>query len=616
MHNHTHDPGTGLSLEARAILQRGLTELLRMTEGMVFRPVVSERYPLPLALAVYGEVPDPEQVRSEVRARIETDPLSLLEVGLVLLELYACNQPGVSETVPDDDAFLTQVFASKRMNGWIVLLGDADQEETQAAVNARWQFKFTEMGETCTSLYVLLNVLARYAFVYGRIPLGDTHLLGHFIEDITSGLVVGCGILNHLELTLSLAAMRIGVPAVTPRDYPFQLGRHVRAGSLHEIVDAVVSFPNIRRLLEHPDIPPLPDYLNPPEANPGFKLGETWGDTPESFYLLRKGRVEIPGVGVMETPSGAMGVLLTADAEPLDAFDRRYIESRAARVFSNMRGVSAKHVSGRLVLGLAPGFDLPPKLIGESLIAAVRHEFPRIANMRAEVIFDRERLNALDVEVSAERTQRKREIAAATEENVSEFITCVGCSAFAPDHVCILTPQRPPQCGRAYEFIKTGALYGYDDMTNIHHRKLHVGINSFGTCSKGELLDPTAGEWSGANQAAARLTGGRITRVQLHSLNEAPHTGCGCFQLILFKTELPKPGIGIMERGYKGRAPDGRTWRDLHYALGGKQTVGLAGAAWGYLQSPKFLASHGGRKSVVWASPKVAALMPPEDGCM
>ena len=289
MHNHTHDHGTGLSREARATLQRGLTELLRMTEGKVFRPVASERYPLPLALAVYGEVPDPERVRSEVRAGIESEPLRLLEAGLVLLELYACNQPGVSASVPDDDAFLTEVFASKRMNGWIVLLGDANQDETQAAVNARWQFKFIEAGETCTSLYVLLNVLARYAFVYGRIPLGDTHLLGHFIEDITSGLVVGRGKLNHLELTLSLAAMRIGVPAITPQDYPFQLGRHVRAGTLPEIVDAVASFPSVRRLLDHADIPPLPDYLNAGEAQPRFQLGKTWGDTPESFYLLRKG---------------------------------------------------------------------------------------------------------------------------------------------------------------------------------------------------------------------------------------------------------------------------------------------------------------------------------------
>ncbi|MGA2984546.1 MAG: hypothetical protein ABSG32_12075 [Terriglobia bacterium] len=42
-----------------------------------------------------------------------------LGVGLVLLELYACNQPGTPGSVLDDDAFLTQVFAGKRLNGWI-----------------------------------------------------------------------------------------------------------------------------------------------------------------------------------------------------------------------------------------------------------------------------------------------------------------------------------------------------------------------------------------------------------------------------------------------------------------------------------------------------------------
>jgi hypothetical protein len=609
MQSHTHDHGANLSREARAILQQGITKLLEMTNGMEFRPIISERYPLPLTLAVYGEVPDHDRVRREVLAGMKADPLRLLEPALVLLELYASNQPGVFESVPDDDAFLTQVFASKRMNGWIVLLGDANHEQIQSAVNARWQFRFITAGETCAGLYVLLNVLARYAFVYGRIPHGDTHLLGHFIEDYTSGLIVGCGRLNEVELALSLAAMRIGVPAVIPLDYPFPLGRHVGAGSADEIASAVVSFPSIRRLLDHPGVPPLPHYLNFEGEQPRLPVGKTWGDTPESFFLLRKGPVAVSGVSVTGTPVDAMGILLTVDAEPLDAFDRRYIESRAVRVFSRLPAVSARHASGRLALKMARDFDLPPQRIGESLIAAVRNEFPRITRLHVEVIFDPERLRALEAAVSAERTRRKEEIAIATEENISEFITCVGCSAFAPDHVCILTPQRTPQCGRAYEFIKTGAHYGYDDMTNIHHRDLHTGVNCFATCSKGELLDAAAGEWSGVNQAATRLTGGRITRVQLHSLDQAPHTGCGCFQLILFKSELPQPGIGIMERGYKGRAPDGRTWQDLHYALAGKQTPGLAGAGWAYLNSPKFLVAHGGRKSVVWTSPKVTALM-------
>jgi acetyl-CoA decarbonylase/synthase complex subunit beta len=155
--------------------------------------------------------------------------------------------------------------------------------------------------------------------------------------------------------------------------------------------------------------------------------------------------------------------------------------------------------------------------------------------------------------------------------------------------------------------IKTGAIYGFDDVTNIHHSALHREINSFRVVEKGRCLDLVHGEWEGLNAAAAQLSRGRTTRIRLHSLEGFPHTGCGCFRMIMFKTELPRPGIGIMNSGYGGRAPDGRTWRDLHYALGGKQTAGLAGAAPSYLHSPKFLKAHGGWSSVVWVSPKIAA---------
>ncbi|MBN1582993.1 MAG: hypothetical protein JXA89_19955 [Anaerolineae bacterium] len=340
----------------------------------------------------------------------------------------------------------------------------------------------------------------------------------------------------------------------------------------------------------------------------------TWGDTPESFYLLCKGQVGEPGVEVIGDPGrgpagSPLGVVLTAEAEPLDAFDRRYIEGCAAQMLSRVCGVSAAVRDGRLVLGLARNSELTPQRVGEVLVAAVRHEFPKIDKVRAQVIFDSQRLADMVGVIQVEQAERAQAVAATTEESLAEFATCVGCSPFAPDHVCVLTPERPPQCGRLYEQIRTGALYGYDDMSNIHHRVLHASINSFGLCVKGEAIDPVAGEWSGVNAAAARLTGGRTTRIQLHSLDRAPHTGCSCFQLIMFKTGSPWLGIGIMDRRYKGRAPDGRSWADLHYALTGKQTIGLAGAAPGYLVSEKFLAAHGGWQSVVWVSAKIAGLM-------
>jgi CO dehydrogenase/acetyl-CoA synthase beta subunit len=361
--------------------------------------------------------------------------------------------------------------------------------------------------------------------------------------------------------------------------------------------------------LDLPDIPRLPDYLDAKHAQERFEAVSTWGDTDESFYILRKGAVETPGVEVNGAPEGPLGVTLTVEADPLDAIDRQYIEQRAARALSMLRGASARRHEGKLILDLAAETDLTPERIGEVLIAAIRHEFPKIDKIHAQVVFDRRQLGETVQGVRAEQAARQNEIASATEETLAEFVTCVGCSPFAPDHVCILTPERPPQCNRTFAQAKTGALYSYDDLSNIHHRVLHSGINSFGLCEVGEVLDPVAGEWSGVNAAAARLTGGRTTRIQLHSLDVAPHTGCSCFRLIMFKTETPGPGIGIMHRGYKGQAPDGRTWSDLHYALTGKQTPGMAGGSPAYLVSPKFLAAHDGWQSVVWVSPKIAAFM-------
>ena len=167
----------------------------------------------------------------------------------------------------------------------------------------------------------------------------------------------------------------------------------------------------------------------------------------------------------------------------------------------------------------------------------------------------------------------------------------------------------PSSVRTKHEHAQDQCLYGYDDMSNIHHSKLQSGVNSFQVINKGTCLDPLGGEWSGVNDHVTRMTRGRTRRIRLHSLDEVPHTGCGCFGLILFKTTKPRDGIGIMSRGFGGVCPDGSTWEDLYYQLTGKQAPGMTGAGQQYLLSPKFLQAHGGWSKVVWVSPKVAEFM-------
>ena len=604
--DHSHGAGFELEPETRRILEKGLRELLALSEGMRFRGTGSERFPLPLAMAICGEVPEPAEVRELVESRLEADPVAALARRLVRLELYEGNQAGIEGFVPDDAAFLGMAFGTKRQNGWIGVLGEEEPAEVEEKINEPWKFKLVVGRERRTGLYSLLNMVVRYGFVYGKIGFGDAHAMGHFVEEFAPALLICRPGMDDLELTLSLAAMKLGVPAVVPEEYPFPLGRQARVDDLREVGAATAIFANIRRLMDFPEIPVLPEYLDTSHAGEKFEPALRWGATEESFYILRQGKVEEPGVEVIGEPGAAMGVVLTVEAEPMDAFDREYIEEKAIGTLGMMRGVRAQCEEGKLIVELAEEAAVEAEKIGEVLIATLQHEFPGIDRVRVELIFAREQLAGLAGGARQERAERSAAIAGVSEEEVESFAVCVGCSPFAPDHVCVLTPERPPQCNRSFQQIKAGALYGYDDMSSIHHRVLHAEVNSFGMAPKGEAIDAIAGEWSGINQAAARLTGGRTKRIQLHSLEEAPTTGCGCFQLVLFQME---EGIGAMQRGFKGKAPDGRTWEDLHYALAGKQTPGIAGAAPGYLHSAKFLAAHGGWKSVVWVSTKIAESM-------
>jgi acetyl-CoA decarbonylase/synthase complex subunit beta len=91
--------------------------------------------------------------------------------------------------------------------------------------------------------------------------------------------------------------------------------------------------------------------------------------------------------------------------------------------------------------------------------------------------------------------------------------------------------------------------------------------------------------------------------VHLHSLRRYPHSNCGCFQFLAFWLES-RQGIGVMERGWAGVAPEGRTWDSLANAAGGKQAPGIVGVSEVYLKSNKFLKGDGGHAAVRWASPK------------
>jgi len=96
------------------------------------------------------------------------------------------------------------------------------------------------------------------------------------------------------------------------------------------------------------------------------------------------------------------------------------------------------------------------------------------------------------------------------------------------------------------------------------------------------------------------LSQGEYSRIKLHSFFDAPHTSCGCFEVVGFY--IPELDvIGWVDRDYANPAPNGLTFANMAGQTGGgKQIVGFLGIGINYFRSPKFIQADGGWNRVGW----------------
>ena len=174
-----------------------------------------------------------------------------------------------------------------------------------------------------------------------------------------------------------------------------------------------------------------------------------------------------------------------------------------------------------------------------------------------------------------------------TDEDVEDYYSCTLCQSYAPNHVCIVTPQRLGLCG-AYTWLDCKASY----QINEH------GPNE--PVAKGECLDPEKGQWKNINDYIEVKSNGNLKKFNAYSIMEEPMTSCGCFECIA--AVVPEAnGIMIVDRDFTGMTPIGMTFSTLAGMCGGGvQMPGFTGIGKIYVSSPKFISGEGGHQRIVW----------------
>jgi acetyl-CoA synthase len=170
------------------------------------------------------------------------------------------------------------------------------------------------------------------------------------------------------------------------------------------------------------------------------------------------------------------------------------------------------------------------------------------------------------------------------------------CQSFAPNHVCIITPERLGLCG-AYSWLDGKASY---EITPTGPNQPVV---------KGEFLDAKLGQWKNINDFVYQKSNKTIEKVSMYSLMDSPQSSCGCFECIV--AIIPEAnGFMVVHRDYSGMTPCGMTFTTLAGSVGGGvQTPGFLGVGKLYIVSKKFIAAEGGLKRVLWMPRELKELL-------
>jgi acetyl-CoA synthase len=184
---------------------------------------------------------------------------------------------------------------------------------------------------------------------------------------------------------------------------------------------------------------------------------------------------------------------------------------------------------------------------------------------------------------------RNKRLADLTDDAVDEFYSCTLCQSFAPNHVCVVSPERLGLCG-AYNWLDCKASFNINPTGPNQPIKL------------GKLVDNEVGYWEGTNDYAKVGSHGVVQEVAMYSIMENPMTACGCFECIVMV--IPEVnGVMVVSREDTGMTPMGMKFSTLAgIAGGGLQTPGVMGVGKFYIISPKFISADGGFKRVVWMS--------------
>ena len=497
------------------------------------------------------------------------------------------------------------IFAGSRSNGTSIV----DQLK-EANVEMGWDTYIVPYGRDTISAIYPLHWAIRSALTFGGLKPGQGRECLLYCKERVFAFGLVLGEVDDLKYATGAGAINMGFPVIADTDVPEILPtgictyEHVvRELDARKLVPKAIEVRGVKVKVEEIDIPVAFAAAFEGERvrkeDLYIQFGGKYSEGVEFLKTLdadkvEDGKVELFGSDLdAAQEGGAMDLALVVEVagRKMKPDFEGILERQIHRYLNQAMGIS--HMAQRDQVWIRmhkdthkAGFRL--KHFGTILHAKLHEEYGGIVDkVQVKIYTDPKEVERIMAEASPVFDARDARVAGMTDESVDTFYSCTICQSYAPNHVCIITPERLGLCG-AYNWLDGQAAYEIKP----------TGPNQ--PVKKGRTIDQRVGEWQDVNEFVHAKSNRTVEHFSAYSIMQNTMTSCGCFEVIV--AVIPEAnGVIAVNREYLGDTPIGMAFSTLAGSVGGgAQTPGFVGVGRLYLTSRKFISAEGGLRRLVW----------------
>lgn len=547
---------------------------------------------------------DPEKAHVTPWTGFLGDPV-VRRYGILLVDWTIPGQAVIVGKAKSTEA-LAEIIKDLQSKGFMIFLSyEVVDQAIEADLKLGIDFIAFPTGNF-TQVVHAVNYALRAGMAFGGIPPGERQNTRDYQRRRVRAFVLHFGERDEVQVAAHFAAIFLGFPVILDQELPEdeQIPNwYVSNPDYDTMVQVAMEIRGIK--LKIVDIP-VPITVGPAFEGEAIRKGDMYvefgGPKNTGFELvemvgegdIEDGKIEVIGPEIDDVDEGAslpVGLVVKIFGRKMQK-DFEGVLERRLHYFVNY-GEGLWHMAQRDTIWMRISKDAAAKgfkfhHFGDLIIAKFKDEFPAIVD-RVQVTFitDPEKVEEGLLHARGLYGERDERLSGLTDEAVDLFYSCILCQSFAPNHCCVVTPERLGLCG-AVSWLDSKASYEIDPN---------------GPCrpiEKKGLLDETVGMWESVNEYVYNNTNRTIEKCSMYSFMVDPMTSCGCFECIM--AIFPEAnGVMITTREYSGDTPCGMSFSTLAGSCGGGiQTPGFMGHGRQYVLSRKFISADGGLARLAW----------------